>query len=189
MRTARILKEVGDSICPFIKVSVDCPSNHQDGFGLPTDSRLEDKNDHYRFFKKEMSSRMTIMASSALPPNVKRATMTNEVLQRLRNTRRDLPWSVFTCSCSTLSHPSRLGQHPLILDLSGVLVILGVAPPDQGLSSLLSLRSSLSAGTQGDTSAGMCRAAAQAALSLLAGTRGMRQWGCAGLLHRRLSLS
>ena len=142
LRTARILKEVGDSICPFIKVSVDCPSNHQDGFGLPTNSRLEDKNDHYRFFKKEMSSRMTIMASSALPPNVKRATMTNEVLQRLRNTRRDLPWSVFTCSCSTLSHPSRLGQHPLILDLSGVLVILGVAPPDQGLSSLLSLRSS-----------------------------------------------
>ena len=42
-----------------------------------------------------MSSRMTIMASSALPPNVKRATLTNEVLRRLRNAKGSLPWSVF----------------------------------------------------------------------------------------------
>ena len=46
---------------------------------------------------------MTIMASSALPPNVKRATMTNEVLRRLRNTRRDLPWSVFADTISEFS--------------------------------------------------------------------------------------
>ena len=51
-----------------------------------------------------MSSRMTIMASSALPPNVKRATLTNEVLRRLRNTKRSLPWSVFSDTISEFSN-------------------------------------------------------------------------------------
>ena len=111
LRTARILKEVGDSICPFIKVSVDCPSNHQDGFLpiLDLKTRMTNNKVDYRFFKKEMSSRMTIMASSALPPNVKRATMTmtNEVLWRLRNTRRDLPWPVFADTISEFSNDMR----------------------------------------------------------------------------------
>ena len=109
LRTARILKKVGDSICPFIKVSVDCPSNHQDGFLpiLDLKTRMTNNKVDYRFFKKEMSSRMTIMASSALPPNVKRATMTNEVLRRLRNTRRDLPWSVFADTISEFSNDMR----------------------------------------------------------------------------------
>ena len=96
LRTAKILKEVGNSICPFIKVSVDCPSNHDDGFLpiLDLKTRILDNKVEYRFFKKPNSNRMTIMTSSALPPNVKRATMTNEVLRRLRNTKRDLSWSI-----------------------------------------------------------------------------------------------
>ena len=47
---------------------------------------------------------MTIMASSALPPNVKQATLTNEVLRRLRNTKRSLPWSVFSDTISEFSN-------------------------------------------------------------------------------------
>ena len=79
--------------CPFIKVSVDCPSNHEDGFLpiLDLKTRIFMNKVDYRFYKKKMSNRMTIMASSALLPNVKRATMTNEVLRRLRNTKRGLP--------------------------------------------------------------------------------------------------
>ena len=106
LRTARILKDVGNSICPFIKVSVDCPSNHPDGFLpiLDLKTRMVNNRVDYRFFKKPQSSRMTIMASSALPPNVKRATMTNEVLRRLRNTWRELPWSVFADTISEFSN-------------------------------------------------------------------------------------
>ena len=106
LRTARILQEVGNSICPFIKVSVDCPSNHNDGFLpiLDLKTRMVNNRVDYRFFKKPQSSRMTIMASSALPPNVKRATMTNEVLRRLRNTWRELPWSVFADTISEFSN-------------------------------------------------------------------------------------
>ena len=103
VRTARILKEVGNSICPFINGSVDCPSNHSDGFLpiLDLKTRIVNKKIvDYRFFKKPTSNRMTIMASSALPPNVKRTTMTNEVLRRLRNTKRGLPWSVFSDTIS-----------------------------------------------------------------------------------------
>ena len=75
-------------ICDFIKVLVDCPSNHNDGFlailNMKTKGYMKTKSNRYRFYKKPMSNRMTIMASSALPPNVKWATMTNEVLWRLR---------------------------------------------------------------------------------------------------------
>ena len=106
VRTAKILKKVGDSVCPFIKVSVDCPSNHDDGFLpiLDLKTRIVNNKIEYRFFKKSMSSRVTIMASSALAPNVKRATMTNEVLRRLRNTWRGLPWSVFADTISEFSN-------------------------------------------------------------------------------------
>ena len=109
LRTAEILKEVGNSICPFIKVSVDCPSNHSDGLLpiLDLKTRIVNNKIDYRFFKKKMSNRMTIMATSAFPPNVKRATMTNEVLRRLRNTRRDLPWSVFADIISEFSNDMR----------------------------------------------------------------------------------
>ena len=89
LRTAKILKEIGNSIYPFIRVSVDCPSNHNDGILPILDLKtiISDNKVDYRFFEKPMSNRITIMASSALPPNVKRRTMTNEVLRRLRNTR------------------------------------------------------------------------------------------------------
>ena len=45
--------------------------------------------------------------STNIPPNVKRATMTNEVLRRLRNTRRDLPWPVFADTISEFSNDLR----------------------------------------------------------------------------------
>ena len=109
LRTAKILTEVGNSICPFLKVQVDCPSNHIDGFLpiLDLKTRIVKNQVEYRFYKKPMSSRMTIMASSALPPNVKRATMTNEVLRRLRNTKRGLPWSVYADTISEFSNDMR----------------------------------------------------------------------------------
>ena len=97
LRTARILNDVGNSVCPFISVTVNCASNHEDGFLpiLDLKTRIINNEVEYRFFKKPSSSRITIMASSALPPNVKRATLTNEVLRRLRNAKGSLPWSVF----------------------------------------------------------------------------------------------
>ena len=106
VRTSKILKEIGNSICPFIKVSVDCPSNHEDGFLpiLDLKTRIVENKVEYRFYKKKLSNRMTIMASSALPPNVKRATMTNEVLRRLRNTKRGLSWSIFADTVSEFSN-------------------------------------------------------------------------------------
>ena len=98
LRTARIMNDVGNSVCPFISVTVDCPSNHEDGYLpiLDLKTRIINNEVEYRFFKKPSSSRITIMASSALPPNVKRATLTNEVLRRLRNTKRGLPFTEYS---------------------------------------------------------------------------------------------
>ena len=85
LRTARILNDVGNSVCPFISVTVNCASNHEDGFLpiLDLKTRIINNEVEYRFFKKPSSSRVTIMASSALPPNVKQATLTSEVLRRI----------------------------------------------------------------------------------------------------------
>ena len=106
LRTARVLKDVGDDICPFIKVTVDCGSNYEDGYLpiLDVKTKVVNNKIEYRFYKKPQSSRKPIVASSALPPNVKRATMTNECLRRLRNTSRELPWSVHANILSEFSN-------------------------------------------------------------------------------------
>ena len=61
LRTAKILSDVGHSICPFITVQFDFPSNHSDGFLpiLDLKTRMVNNQVEYLFFKKPMSSRMT----------------------------------------------------------------------------------------------------------------------------------
>ena len=45
----------------------------------------------YVFYKKPLSNDRVILANSAMPHNVKMATMVNEAIRRLRNTSRSLP--------------------------------------------------------------------------------------------------
>ena len=75
---------------------------------LDVKTKVVNNKIEYRFYKKPQSSRKPIVASSALPPNVKRATMTNECLRRLRNTSRELPWSVHADILSEFSNDLRI---------------------------------------------------------------------------------
>ena len=46
-----------------------------------------------KFYKKEVSNQLVIVKSSAIPSKIKGAALFSEVLRRLRNTFRDLPWA------------------------------------------------------------------------------------------------
>ena len=46
------------------------------------------------FYKKPIANKCVIMSNSALEGSVKRATLTQEAVRRLRNTDWSLPWSI-----------------------------------------------------------------------------------------------
>ena len=48
----------------------------------------------YKFFKKPVSSPLLMLERSAMPTRIKRNTLAEEGLRRLRNTKRDLPWEM-----------------------------------------------------------------------------------------------
>ena len=56
--------------------------------------RTEDDKIIYKFYKKEVSNSRVILNNSAMPMKVKRITCVQEVIRRLRNTQRDMDWSV-----------------------------------------------------------------------------------------------
>ena len=48
----------------------------------------------YKFYKKEVSNNLVILNRSAMPKKVKRITCMQEVIRRLRNTKRELNWAI-----------------------------------------------------------------------------------------------
>ena len=73
----------------------DSPSNHQSGFMPMLDVQVKVSEQNkviYKFYKKPISSKKVILVNSALPANVKRASLTEGALRRLRYTDRTLPW-------------------------------------------------------------------------------------------------
>ena len=63
-------------------------------FLLDLQVKMENKKVQYVFYKKSIANKCVIMATSALAGSVKRATLTQEAVRRLRNTDRSLPWSI-----------------------------------------------------------------------------------------------
>ena len=85
LRSARLVQSVANTISPFIKVTIDCPSQHpaEQGFMPILDVQAKMVNDRvvYKFYKKKVSKQTVIHASSALPANTKRHAL-NQGLQR-----------------------------------------------------------------------------------------------------------
>ena len=65
----------------------------------------------YVFYKKPLSNDRVILASSAMPHNVKMATMVNEAIRRLRNTSRSLPWATKVDILTRFSNDLRLSGY------------------------------------------------------------------------------
>ena len=112
-RTAKLFLEIANSVCDFIKVTVDCPSLHSDGFMpiLDTQVKIQDNKCIYKFYKKKVANPLLMLESSAMPRKVKRNTLVQEGIRRLRNTSRELPWSVKAEILSEFSHKMMLSGY------------------------------------------------------------------------------
>ena len=105
-RTTKIVLEIANSISESTKLTIDCPSLNKNNFMPILDVQVKVTNNtiEYRFYKKEVSNHLVMLARSAMPNNIKRNSLVQEVIRRLRNTRRDLPWSEKAAILSEFSH-------------------------------------------------------------------------------------
>ena len=95
LRTAKVVQDIANSICETINMTVDCPSNHVSGWMPLLDLQVRvaaDQSLDYKFYAKEVSNPLLLMGRSALPERVKRNSLVQQAMTRLRNTRRTLPW-------------------------------------------------------------------------------------------------
>ena len=113
LRTANVIKDAANSIFDFLKVKVDCPSLHDDGWMpiLDIKAKVESGKIIYQFYKKSLSNDRVILANSAMPNNVKQAAMANEALRRLRNTSISLPWEVNVEILTRFSNDLRISGY------------------------------------------------------------------------------
>ena len=65
----------------------------------------------YKFYKKPMTNPLVMMATSALPGNVKRSSLIQEVIRRLKNTRRSMDWEVKADILSEFSNSMRISGY------------------------------------------------------------------------------
>ena len=90
-RTAETILAVKNSIVPMLRFTMEIPEMFQNN-SLPTlDTSLAIVGDRvvYKFFQKEMSHKVGIMASTALPANQISSTITAEVVRRLLTTSQE----------------------------------------------------------------------------------------------------
>ena len=114
LRTARILTDIANTVSPFIKLTFDCPSLHNDGIMPLLDLGISVKNNkvEYQFYRKEMASQFLIMKRSAMPLSIKRASLIQEGVRILRNTAKSSPWSSKAKLLSDFSNRMRIsGYH------------------------------------------------------------------------------
>ena len=99
VRTIREMVKMANTVCPVIQWTSDCPGEHQDG-KMPLELKIwiakeEEMRQQimFEFYRKPMASRALMLARSAMPSRVKRATLTQEALRILKNCSPGVPWS------------------------------------------------------------------------------------------------
>ena len=105
-RTGRIIQEIGNSINNYIRLTVDTPSSHPSGWMpiLNIQVKVEDNKVVYKWFRKEMSNYLLLLANSAMPWRTKRECLVQYAMTILLNTSRQLPWEVAADTLSEFSH-------------------------------------------------------------------------------------
>ena len=112
-RTAKILTQLGNNICDFIKLTSDFPSAHESGYMplLDIQTNILDGKVNYVFYKKPMTNPLLLRANSAMPLKMKRTALIQEALRRLLRTKRELPWSLKAEILSEFSHKMFLSGY------------------------------------------------------------------------------
>ena len=93
VRTAKVLNTIANSLESDIQLTFDVPEYHADGKMPVLDMKIwiQDNQIMFTFYKKDVSSKFTIMKRSALSENTKRNTLFMEALRRIQNTSSVLP--------------------------------------------------------------------------------------------------
>ena len=92
-RTANVLNSVMNSIHPELKFTMETCEDFESG-KLPTlDTQIwmEGKKLMYEFYEKPMSAKTVIRRNSALSENTKVASLSQDLIRRMKNTSLDLP--------------------------------------------------------------------------------------------------
>ena len=130
-RGMEMFQTIGNSISKAIKLEIDHPSNHKERKMPLLDVKVwlqeyemnaeengnESKEERkqrrimYEHYRKEMASKMTIHARSALPHNQKRNILTQEVIRILKNCSQELPWTTKAQHLEDLSLRMQFSGH------------------------------------------------------------------------------
>ena len=118
VRTMRQISLMADSICPVLKTTFDCPGLQENGkmplLNLEVWIEWVVKHDEegrkkeqweilWQYYRKPCSTRSVILARSAMSDKTKRATLTQEAIQILRNCSLSLSWKVRAAHLSDFS--------------------------------------------------------------------------------------
>ena len=129
-----MFQEIGNKIDESIKIEIDSPSKHEDGKmplldvkvwieenGETEDTEVTEEAEEelntkkrkimYEHYRKEMASKMTIHARSAIPHNQQRNILTQEVIRILKNCSQELSWEIKAKHLEDLSLRMQFSGH------------------------------------------------------------------------------
>ena len=81
-RTGKIIEELGNSINNYIRLTVDTSSSHPSGWMpiLNIQVKVENTKIVYKWFRKEMSNYLLLLANSAMPWRTRRECLVKYVM-------------------------------------------------------------------------------------------------------------
>ena len=103
-RTARVFKNIANSVQEGIIMEEDSPSRNQDGKLPILDMKVWiDRNCYvvYQHYEKPMANRQILHSQSAQSDKCKRSVHVNEVVRRILNTSAKLEWSEYVAPVLT----------------------------------------------------------------------------------------
>ena len=112
-RTAELYGKIANNVSNFVNVTVDYPSRNESQWMplLDLQVQIQDNQIMYKFYKKPVANPRLMLEKSAMPKNVKRSSLVQEGIRRLRNTKRELPWDVKSEILSDFSHKLKLSGY------------------------------------------------------------------------------
>ena len=87
LRTMREMVKLGSSIDQMIQLTGDCPSKNENGKMplLNTEVWVEDNKVQFEHYRKPSANPLLMLEMSAMPANVKRSVLTQEVVTIMKN--------------------------------------------------------------------------------------------------------
>ena len=114
-KTTEVFKAMMNSICNFLSLTMETATDF--GGVLPTLDLSKwvrhDNKTMYMFYSKPMASNMVLQSRSAMPENMKIATLNQEVIRRMVNTSEDLDDSIrLEVVSNDVTNPKWQPLHP-----------------------------------------------------------------------------